>query len=129
MREVFFLKPHLFSLTANFTCGTNEGSLFVPDIITSVLFLTVPLSLLKFIFFSTKKKKRKGKMESELRHRDTKTTIEEDSSDTMSASSLNEEYHGDIKKDMRYSYGKTPDGKGLQSYISVPNLKTDSICF
>lgn len=53
-------------------------------------------------------------MESELRHRDTKTTIEEDSSDTMSASSLNEEYHGDIKKDMSYSYGKTPDGTGLE---------------
>lgn len=62
-------------------------------------------------------------MESELRHRDTKTTIEEDSSDTLSSSSLNEEYHGDIKKDMRYSYGKTPDGKGLQSDNSVPNLK------
>lgn len=52
-------------------------------------------------------------MASKLRHRDTKTTIEDDiSSDTMSASSLNDEYHGDIKKDMRYSYGKTPDGKG-----------------
>jgi hypothetical protein len=54
-------------------------------------------------------------MESELRHRDTKTTIEDDnSSDTMSASSLNDEYQGDIKKDMSYSYGKTPDGKGLK---------------
>ncbi|CAO3653496.1 unnamed protein product [Mucor hiemalis] len=49
-------------------------------------------------------------MESELRHRDTKTSVEEDN-DTLSASSLNDEYHGDIKKDMRYSYGKTPDGK------------------
>lgn len=52
-------------------------------------------------------------MVSELRHRDTKTTIEEDtSSDSMSSSSLSDDYHGDLKKDMRYSYGKTPDGKG-----------------
>ncbi|EPB87815.1 hypothetical protein HMPREF1544_05344 [Mucor circinelloides 1006PhL] len=51
-------------------------------------------------------------MEYEIRRRDTKTTIEDDtSSDTMSSSSVNEEYLGDIKKDMRYSYGKTPDGK------------------
>lgn len=52
-------------------------------------------------------------MEYEIRRRDTKTTIEDDtSSDTMSSSSVNDEYLGDIKKDMRYSYGKTPDGKG-----------------
>lgn len=64
-------------------------------------------------------------MDSELRHRDMKTTIEDDtSSDTMSMSSLNDEYHGDIKKDMRYSYGKTPDGKGnffLLVIFSDPN--------
>lgn len=52
-------------------------------------------------------------MESELRHREMKTTVEDDtSSDTTSMSSLNDEYHGDIKKDLRHSYGKTPDGKG-----------------
>lgn len=52
-------------------------------------------------------------MEYEMRRRDTKTTIEDDTgSDTMSSSSVNDEYLGDIKKDMRYSYGKTPDGKG-----------------
>jgi hypothetical protein len=54
----------------------------------------------------------KKTMDSELRHRDTNTTavVEDDtSSDTLS---LNDEYNGDLKKDMRYSYGKTPDGKG-----------------
>lgn len=52
-------------------------------------------------------------MESELRRRDTKTTVEDDtSSDTLSSSSLNDDYNGYLKKDMRYSYGKTPDGKG-----------------
>ncbi|CEP14983.1 hypothetical protein [Parasitella parasitica] len=51
-------------------------------------------------------------MEYEIRRRDTKTTIEDDtSSDAMSSSSVNDDYLDDIKKDMRYSYGKTPDGK------------------
>jgi hypothetical protein len=60
-------------------------------------------------------------MESELRHRDTKTIIEDDtSSETMSSSSLNDEYNGNLKKDMRYSYGKTPDGKGkIHLYIYI----------
>lgn len=45
-------------------------------------------------------------MESELRHRDKKTTVE-DTSDSSSS-----DYDHDIEKDMRYSYGKTPEGKG-----------------
>lgn len=66
-------------------------------------------------------------MEYEIRRRDTKTTIEDDtSSDTMSSSSVNDEYLGDIKKDMRYSYGKTPDGKGI-TLISLESVKEDSL--
>lgn len=62
-------------------------------------------------------------MESELRHRDKKTTVE----DISDASSLNDDYDHEIKKDMRYSYGKTPDGKGtlFNLYIySVNSLST-----
>jgi hypothetical protein len=58
-------------------------------------------------------------MTSELRHRDNnKTTIEDDSSETMSASST-DDYSDNLKKDMRYSYGKTPDNKGKIRSIHI----------
>ncbi|KAI8969025.1 phospholipid methyltransferase-domain-containing protein [Mycotypha africana] len=48
--------------------------------------------------------------DNELRRRGTKLSINDDSGSEATVS-VNEDYDGDIKKDMRYSYGKTPDGK------------------
>jgi phosphatidylethanolamine N-methyltransferase len=52
-------------------------------------------------------------MEPELRHRDKSTSrVSEESNST-------EEYNGNIKKNMKCSYGKTPNGTGKKKKITA----------